>query len=64
MAPSRLHLKTCRKLSHSRRLLRPLTPLTTGESDAGANMNMPAEGGRFRLISGLVRYLAPITYRI
>ena len=26
------------KLSHSRRLLRPLTPLTTGESDAGASM--------------------------
>ena len=27
------------KLSHSRRLLRPLTPLNTGESDAGASMD-------------------------
>ena len=36
---SRPHVSTT-KLSHSRRLLRPLTPLnmTTGESDAGASM--------------------------
>ena len=35
---NQIHMMYYTKLSQSRRLLRPLTPLTTGESDAGASM--------------------------